>query len=211
MSEIIYYRFSRTRPQPTVLLDALYIPQLLVVICLTLSWRYTQPQMETNTTPLDPAEILAKAAEAARAAAEILPALERDYAKMEAEMSAALKAEAAQIEEVRILAQRHKKAAPPAPTTPSFVAALTSATEAVQAVQDHNHKSAVADMEYAMREVGPISVPDMIEWMDVRTKRKWAASTLYNLLKKGKDASRYVNVDNKWRMATDNEIFGKSA
>lgn len=51
----------------------------------------------------------------------------------------------------------------------------------------------------------------MIEWIKKNKARVWRPSTVYNLLKKGKDSGRYVNHENKWRLASSDELFGKKS
>lgn len=145
----------------------------------------------------DPKLILAQAAEAAEAAAAILPKLESEYDSMEA----ALRAKQQEITEVRALAERFK----PMPN----VSSVHSGIAPLQVAS--GTKSAVADMEAALIAIGPASTVQLIDWMKEHTGRVWAKSTVWNNLKSGKDGGRYINEDNRWRMAGADDMFGKAA
>lgn len=144
----------------------------------------------------DPEQILAQAAAAADAAAAILPDLERELRELEAE----LQRKRHQVEAVRALADRFK--------TRSVVRPRMRLSEMFDELQaDEPVKTANADLERAMREAGPIGATEMINWIKEKTGRVWAPSTVYNQLKKGKDAKRYVNEDNKWRLADGSDLI----
>jgi hypothetical protein len=138
----------------------------------------------------DPEQILAQAAAAADAAVAILPDLERELQELEVQ----LQKKRRQVEAVRALADRFKT-----PTVARPRVRLSEMFDELQA--EEPVKTATADLERAMREAGPIGAAEMINWIKEKTGRMWAQSTVYNQLKKGKDAKRYINEDNKWRLA----------
>jgi hypothetical protein len=157
--------------------------------------------MDANL-PVDPDAILAQAEAAAKAASAVLPSLEEQYDTKERELIALR----LKIEQVRAVAAGHK--APQAVTniSPSSAKPLPRKMLAKPAVKPRPASipfptSAVPDVEWVLKNAGPISASDLIEKIKTDRHRVWGSSTIFNILKKGKDSHRYINDDGKWMLA----------